>query len=216
MKIAVILSGKHRHFIDCYPSFKDNILHNNNCDVFMQIYESDDCDEAIRLYSPKKFALENMEDVRTEIKQSLDLEGWEGLGWPRSGFPYQWRNVRRAFNLIPEHNEYDMVLRVRYDIKYIHPINFSDYDSQLLNIPKNGDWLGGINDMIALSSYENMKVYCNLYPYIHQISLDENPELMLRRYLESTSLSIHRITYPIIFRHYDHTGTVYDDMEWAR
>lgn len=186
MKIAISLSGHLRSFENCFSNLENRILNHNNCDIYMQTYESPEIEKAISLYKPKSIIVENedtVEDqVRSEESGPMIFHPWWNPRWPRSWRMF--RNIQKSFSLIPS-NQYDFVVRCRYDIEFEISLIFSMYSSDVYNIPCGGDSLGGITDCFAFSSYENMKWYSDVYSNMKKYKLEvgEHPETVLRHHL---------------------------------
>ena len=103
---------------------------------------------------------------------------------------WMFRNVKKSIDLVP--SGYDVILRTRFDIKYNNPVKITpDMDMSKIWIPKMGDWRGGIFDMFAFSSPENMKHYASAFnamdDYIEGGVLP-HPETLLGHHLKGKEL----------------------------
>lgn len=162
MKTAVIIAGDARTFKDCYPSLNACILSQNDCDLFLHLYEDENTEQALKTYSPKRFVLENKESVSFPVP--LACESNKPPEVNAFGLMCQWRNIEIAFGLI--NGEYDCVLKTRYDLKYTNPLILNDFDMNMLNVPVGGDWRGGLFDMMAFASFKIMSKYCSMFQRI--------------------------------------------------
>lgn len=185
MKTAILLSGKLRDFKNCYPSLRHHILDRNDCDLFLQAYaEEPEIDDAICLYKPRCSIIEK-EDL---VSKSF-VSSYSACDGRMSSCPWQWRNWKAAFSLVPS-QVYDCVVRCRYDLKFDSPLDFSKFDMNEMNIPMGADWLGGICDVFAFSSYKNMMWYMTMTDlvdaYIPKIGC--HPETVLKHHLNNNPM----------------------------
>lgn len=194
MKVAVVLSGELRTFDECYPSMREHILDRNDCDIFMQVMESDRVGDAVGMYKPKAFCVESSDVVEKEISK---------VRFEQRNTPWMWRNIARGFSLVP-HGQYDCVIRARYDLKYVQSLDLSGYSMLNYNIPMGGDCEGGVFDMFAFSSYDNMAWYCGLHhsldEYIGKMGCRAHPETLLRFHLSKKNTPMDRIGFGIVVK----------------
>ena len=122
MKTAVIISGDARTFKDCYPSLDACILSQNDCDVFLHLYEDENTEEVLKTYKPQQFIVEKKGDVSFPVPSACETNKPPEVN--AFGVMCQWRNVQIAFGMVCD--EYDCVLKTRYDIKYTD----GDYDAR--------------------------------------------------------------------------------------
>jgi len=194
MITAIILSGQLRTFQDNYQSLKNNILDHNDCHIYMQTYidtELSLLQRAIELYNPHKFLIE---------KPIKDFNVCANCEPTREAMFWMLRNAQATYKLIP--TTYDCVVKARYDIEYETPIIFADYDMNNINIPSGSDWLGGINDLFAFSSHQNIGHYCSLFNnldnYVNNDHIACHPETLLRHHLKDKP--VHRFNFPLYLR----------------
>jgi hypothetical protein len=194
--VAIIISGQLRNFEECYASLKSNILDHNPHHIYMHTYlESPALTTAIELFKPYKLLLEQP-DQRFEVCQ-------ECLGSipDRASMYWQHQHWKTIFALVPP-DRYKYVLKVRYDLKYAKPVVLADFDPAEFNIPEGGDFLNGLSDLIAFSSYSNMAHYCQLIDYIAIYTkvarLPCHPETLLRYHLHD--YPVKRWNFPLYLR----------------
>jgi hypothetical protein len=209
MKTAVIISGDARTFHECYPSFQSNILNYNRCDVFLHLYN--DCDKRTVLdtYKPTSYISEDRDAVHVDIDPECNINKPSEIN-PVSVF-CQWRNIKKAFSLVD--SSYDCILKTRYDIKYTNPLVLSDYDMNHVNVPIGGDWRGGLFDMMAFSSYQNMEKYCSLYENINSYAKSGVPchsEILNKHNLQVLGCIVRRFSYTVLLRRQFDRGYVED------
>lgn len=209
MKTAVILSGDSRTFRDCYPSLKSNILDHNDCHVFLHTYNDADKEEVLNTYKPVAYMSEDRDSVAVDIDPACNANKPPEVN-PVSIF-CQWRNTKKAFSLV--NDSYDCVLKVRYDIKYTNPLVVSHFDMTKIHVPLGGDWRGGLFDMVAFSSYDNMEKYCSLFENINGYVNSGVPchsEILNRHNLQICGCSVSRFEYTVLLRRVFDRGMVED------
>jgi hypothetical protein len=204
MKIAIILSGDLRYYEHCYLSLQKHVLSHTDSHIYMQFYDTKEKEKALELYKPVKYKCEKREDV---IKSLIDCPaGAENIF-------YQWRNVKESFLLVDEKENYDFILKTRYDVVYTKKLFLKKFkfSSDCINIPDGGDYCGGLFDMVALSSYDNMKYYCSLYDHMNQYTeksgVRVHPETYLRHHISVSDIPLKRFDYDVELRR------LYKDIE---
>lgn len=203
MAIAIIISGQLRDFSDCYPSLQDNILDHNDFHIYLHTYADTPPDKlalAMELYRPHRLLVEK------PIKRFSLCDGCSNQTPDRESMYWQYLNWKTVFQLVP--NEYEYVLKVRYDIKYEKPVIISQFDPNHINIPMGGDFLGGLSDLVAFSSYSNMSHYCALVDhvnhYVNEQSINCHPETLLKHHLSEYKIA--RFDFPVYLRNVCMTG----------
>lgn len=201
MKVALIMAGDLRNFDECYPSLRDNILSEVDCDIYLHSYFDDRVEEAKSMLDPVDYITEDRNDVNIQHVINPNRTPSEVLPKYMNQF-YQWRNVKKAFDIIPEDNDYEAVIKTRYDISYSKNLWCNDFDFSEFNIPSGGDWRRGMFDMFCISSYNNMKYYCSMYDQMQKYHMDGVPlhsEILLRYHLENSKSSVSRFHYEIFY-----------------
>jgi hypothetical protein len=160
MKIALMMGGDLRTFMDCFPSLESNILKYNQCDVYLHLYDEPMTQTAIDMLSPVKYVIEDKKSIRHDIQECCFKNKAPEVDCV--GVFFMWRTIKVAYNLLQDKN-YDMVIKTRYDVKYTNPLMVNNFDPSKLNVPNGGDWRGGLFDMFAMSSQKIMSRYCSLY-----------------------------------------------------
>lgn len=198
MKTAVLLSGESRTFRDCFPSLNACVLSQNKCDIFLHVYEDENTEDVLKIYSPKRFLVEDKNKTKINVPKVCE-SSWKEPGTDVISCLAQWRNVQKAFELIDE--QYECVIKTRYDIKYTNPLLTCSFDMERLNVPSGGDWRGGLFDMFAFGSYTIMKRYCSLYSMIEtycEAGIPYHSEILNR--VNNKNTQINRFDYTIILR----------------
>lgn len=209
MKIALIMSGHLRCYKDCFESLKSNVIDSTNCDVFMQFYSSPETDNALSLYNPKKYLIsEEQEPVPFTVHPVCRIH--KAPETNVDGVFSMWNNIKKSFDLVD--GDYDYVIKARYDIKFSTPLDLKFLNTECINIPEGGNWRGGVFDMFAVSSYENMKYYCEMINCMNRYTVDEqvpfHPETLLKYHLENRC--INRFPFPVYLRKIYDRGIIED------
>lgn len=123
MPICVVLRGKH-HFDgkwgpldwkECYQSLKTNFLDyfkNDKIDIYFQTYNSNEKDELIKTYSPKKTVITSTEDGNTQAGNLINI-----------------------LNKIENPSQYNFIITTRFDILYKKPYPEWNIDLNKISIP---------------------------------------------------------------------------------
>lgn len=207
MRTAVIIAGDARTYRECYPSLNACILSQNDCDVFLHLYEDENTEQVLKTYSPKKCVLENKSSVSFSVPEICESNKPTEVN--AFGLMCQWRNIQMAFRLIDA--EYDCILKTRYDVKYTNPLCVSEFNMGVLNIPLGGDWRGGLFDMVAFGSPAIMSNYCSLFDRIENYCRDGVPchsEILNRH--NNGSVAINRFEYTVLLRREFDRGYIED------
>jgi len=191
MKVAVLLTGFLRSYESMFYYLENNLLKKYNCDLYcitwdkqennskvnidnFKIYEkylkNFKIESSLDYISNKKvfFPIERNNDVFKTNKRAIE----HGPYWANRLID-QWKLIYEGYNIIQNPKDYDLIIRVRYDInmKYINLFN-----SNTLVIPQDiGGWT--FTDHMAYSSPEVMKVYCNLYNNIEKLYIENNIDI---------------------------------------
>lgn len=207
MKTAIIISGDPRTFKDCFHSMRANILSQNDCDIFLHLYDGPNVNEVLDTYNPVKHIIEDRNKIFIDVPQSCYQN--KPTETDPIGVFCQWRNIKQSFNLIDK--KYDCVLKTRYDIKYTNPLNVCDFEMGNLNVPLGGDWRGGLFDMMAFGSFSVMEHYCSLFENLHKYSALGVPchsEIM--NSVHNATSKINRFEYTVLLRRQFDRGYIED------
>jgi hypothetical protein len=78
-------------------------------------------------------------------------------------------NKHRAFQMLEEHirrtaTEYNAVISLRIDLVFQNNIKLTQFEPNTIYIPEGNDFVNnGINDQLAIGSFQVMKLYSNIY-----------------------------------------------------
>ena len=209
-KIAVCLSGLTRTFNHCYPTLVKNLIEPNPDFDF----------DIIGVFSKKEnedifsnIDLNIFKAVSSEIDPPLpDLSYQESkfmdLCYKRNF--YQLLGLKHVNNLrkkteVENNIEYDLIVRVRTDFKFLSPIYLDKISYNCIYIPYEHDHRGGLNDRFALGPKNLMDYYLNRYDFWMErhdeiINYSTHAELNLRIYLDQINIPIHRLPFNYCLR----------------
>jgi hypothetical protein len=177
----------------------------------MHLYDCEDVSDSLSLYNPKNYIVTRVDDP---VSYSVDpvCRMYKASETDVDGVFSMWSNLKKAFDLVG--SDYDCVIKGRYDIKFSAPLQLKSLDMRCLNIPEGGDWRGGMFDMFAVSSYQNMKHYCSLIDFLNQYNRDErilfHPEIMLRHHIRE--YPVVRFPFPVYLRKKYERGVLEDKI----
>jgi hypothetical protein len=207
MKIALLLTGFVRSYLNNFNSLKVNIIDKYNTDIYISTwnktqsiinsgYDDYDINSFINIYSDKlkdyiildidKYYADKINitfQSRSDDVFKINNRAIEhGSRWVER-LRDQWYIVNNGFNLIS--NNYDYIIRTRFDVLInnfnLLPVDFVIPAPHPINV---------YNDHFAYGNYDNMKIYCDLYSNIEKLYIDynidiSNAEYMLKFYIEN-------------------------------
>jgi hypothetical protein len=207
MKIALLLTGFVRSYLNNFNSLKVNIIDKYNTDIYISTwnktqsiinsgYDDYDINSVINIYSDKlkdyiildidKYYADKINitfQSRSDDVFKINNRAIEhGSRWVER-LRDQWYIVNNGFNLIS--NNYDYIIRTRFDVLInnfnLIPVDFVIPAPHPINV---------YNDHFAYGNYDNMKIYCDLYSNIEKLYIDynidiSNAEYMLKFYIEN-------------------------------
>jgi hypothetical protein len=209
MKIALLLTGFPRTYETTFENLKKNILNKYDTDIYIsswnksQLRSGDsyievDVPKLLNKYSDWKVKYQFF-DVHDHQKNRFDCINFlnrnydvfktnsraieHGSYWVER-LRDQWFIVKNGFNLIDNPNQYDLIMRLRFDILLT--------DIQLKNedfvIPKDiGGW--SYSDHFAYGKIDSMRKYCNIFDNIQDMYYTYNIDIshatdMVKFYME--------------------------------
>jgi hypothetical protein len=220
IKAAVILAGMPRTYESCYPSlFKmlkglraDIYIHAWNIQGNLQVSRKGDKvvkdfirtvqvseNDLYRVYKPKKIV---MEDYNGFEKVHAGLAAVYESYSDRVYIPVlsQWYKVQKGYELIESPDDYDLILRCRFDSRYHTGVDWKKilyYASQGIIFPNAGRYrhnlLGNmIDDTFAAGSHKNMKIYCNLYAALYNKEyMPIIPNIVMHSFGSEATMTLH-------------------------
>lgn len=204
MKAAILFSGQLRGFNHCIDDFHKYFFSAfTEYDTFFYLPDQDG-KRLFDLITPTSVILER-DQTHKDIP---NFQNNIGVSHTRSiennykplkhmqHYYLQWYGVKRVFELFDSYRslnniEYDLVIRIRPDIKFYKQFEYEFFDGiQTSNKP---NW-GGYYDRLAYGSYNHMKHYCSLYDHVcagkyNNFKYTGNSESKLREHIESANIN---------------------------
>lgn len=176
-KIALCFSGQPRTFEECFPYIEDNLIKNNPQYDFDLIgyFNSDKNLDYLKQYPFKVLVVEPDEPLPNltyqDNKYTINYP-------PRSKAVYfQLYAIQKVNNLRKQYEqeqgfEYDYIVRIRPDFKYLTEVNLDTLISDVIYIPVENDHFG-YNDRFAIGGRDVMEVYMNRFDFW----MNQHPEI---------------------------------------
>jgi len=191
MKVAILLTGFLRTYEQTYPLLESNVLNKYVSDIYSVTWSKQENNNFLNkkyfeIYQKnlKKYKIIDSEKYHKDKKifEPLDRENdvfkinmrakEHGPYWANRLID-QWKLVYECFNLIKNPDEYDLILRLRYDLK-LHNITLNHTNN--LVIPKDvGGW--EFTDHMAYGNPKTMKIYCDLHNHIENLYIENNVDI---------------------------------------
>jgi hypothetical protein len=208
MRIAVVLSGTIRFPHQSLATLKLLRDSGNEVDVYIHTWKHvedtvgqswshkpplEPTKEIIDWYNPVSTVIDDWMETKPQFV--LDVERWRDecdlRTFTHYGMPGMWYSLSKSYGLIDNPTKYDMILRLRFDMRLIdNPLN---HLNQGWIIPEAVDF-GGINDMVGWwygPNKNNMLVelesYYNVYPNIGnmiKMGVEYHPEGLLKKSMD--------------------------------
>ena len=173
MKLALLIAGYLRCFYENIDKIKNNIIQNNDCDIYLHITEDDSKDK----YNNKKI---NIDLIKREINPKI-LVISKNLRFVQDdkinnilnqNYKFYWLNEEKNKIAKIENINYDIVFKIRPDVYIFSTLNFEEIDYNLIYIPKDSkmdikklkeDNDKYLCDIIAFGPTNMMDQYFNFY-----------------------------------------------------
>jgi hypothetical protein len=171
MKIAILLPGHIRFWKHCKENFLEKLydIENHSIDVFIdtyyQLYRSD----AVHNNEAPLFVNDTEDNIRALFNDlnvvSFNIEEQE---FEQQANYYQLKKLNKIIDTCLNYQkannfEYDLVVRSRFDIIIDEKINYLDIKNNInvndVYIPEFGPPVSGLNDMLAITNFYNLKKY---------------------------------------------------------
>lgn len=178
MKIALIISGYLRGINENIEKIKNNIIQNNECDVYIHITNDESNDKYFNKKTTIDFINTNLTPKILLITNNFIFSHNNQVNnILNQNYKFYWLNEERKRICELEKITYDIVIKIRPDLNIIDKLNYNinfEYiyipnDSKIdQNKLKNTDD-SFICDMLAYGSCEKMNDYFNYYLYINDL-----------------------------------------------
>ena len=185
MKIAILISGQPRNYIEGYEEIKKAYLDRYDCDVYIHTWEGGNFEatqffanrprytyqyketylnEILELYKPVQYKFE--QPIIFDDKNIIDPIWRQPLQNTKS----MWYSIAKAYNLIQK--DYDLIIRTRFDLRYeISTLDLESLDANKLHI---WNWdtdervkHKGYYDVFAIGNKTNIGIYSSVYSKIN-------------------------------------------------
>lgn len=209
MKIALLLTGFPRTYKRTYKNLKKNILDVYDVDTYICSWDKSQLKSGETLittdtvdvitsypgkissyifvdyekYVEKRFSSIKLLDRDNDVFKVDPRAMQHGSYWVER-LRDQWYIVKYAFSMLINPKQYDLIMRLRFDVDLID-IQIKEKD---FVIPKDiGGW--DYSDHFAYGNYESMKKYCNIFDSFHDMYLTHNVDIshavnLLKFYME--------------------------------
>jgi hypothetical protein len=216
MKVAVCISGQPRNVQATYPHIYENLIEPNNADVFIHswidpnfigrrpvssggVIASDvipsNIDQIILdLYQPKAYVFEphvEFDGSKFEERKYPQIK-------PKNSISQRY-SVFRSIALAMTHDNYDCIVRIRFDWAIGVPIEVMDFDLSRLICPGDCPHPNGINDQFGFGNTDVMMCYGGLYynlDNLYDAGLPFCDEILLYHHMISNGFEISPINIP--------------------
>lgn len=210
-KVAICLSGELRTFNKTYENFYKNIINilkkKFEVDIFMFIWKTENknnVEKALEIYKPKKYIIKD--DFKFKLPYFCEnMYFYKGrlndiiLNFSNSIKMFY--GIYECFNLI-ESNDYNYVIRNRYDNLFNENININTFNNNLYISNGHYFYLNGkptnINDSFAYGPYKIMSEYSNFINMYESILL----QIKNRELKEDCNYLYKSITPTLLFKYY--------------
>lgn len=211
------MSGLVRTLNECYGTLIDNLVSSNtnyDFDIVAVLSNKEDLSIDSFRYNFKKYTISIDEQLPNLEYQCEKLNFDE---YPASNNYYQLLGLKDANKLRMEVERdggfnYDMIIRVRTDLKFYDLVSLDNIDIRnKIYIPYGNDWREGYNDRFAIGNRNLMNQYMNRFDFYmnrqdHIIDYSTHAELNLKQYLDELNINIDRIPFSYCLRRdgFDH------------
>jgi len=205
------MSGLVRTLNECYSTLIDNLINSNpnyNFDIVAVLSNKEDFNIDLSAYNFKKHIISidgQLPNLDYQYEKIIPDE------WTFPNNYYQLMGLRDANKLRLEIEQegafhYDMVIRVRTDLKFYDAVSLENIDiSNNIYIPHGNDYREGYNDRFALGNRDLMNHYMNRFDFWmnrqdHIQGYSTHAELNLKQYLDELNINIERIPFSYCLR----------------
>ncbi|CAA0117077.1 Uncharacterised protein [BD1-7 clade bacterium] len=196
LKIAICMSGETRSFGNTAASIL-RFFNGHDVRIFAHHWSDDPMQAPIDI-DDLTWVSEDRPDFSALERASITAFGMKGYKngvkiplFSPNLFP-MWYGVKQAFNSIPMPNDFDLIVRCRYDDLLIGHANLLSQlptsNEVIIDPAYNG--YGGYGDQFSIGTPSAMRRYCHLFDWLPQ-AIEQHagterffPEVVLKTYLE--------------------------------
>lgn len=184
METLVLVSGSLR-------SFRENIRTLQWFDI--AVYVTLDEDDTYFNQENLRFLLDEPRVKTLIIEREIDVPNIYKTTRQKNTYK-QWYKLHRLWECVPK--TYQTYVRIRPDICLLNVQQLVDsiLQCQILSIPSGND-RDGINDQLAIGTYEGMNIYCNM---LESLDADHTSEFILAQHLSQIHVDRVTIHYKLI------------------
>jgi hypothetical protein len=168
MRIALVLSGQLRSFSEAFEYISQNLLANNEVDVYFHTWCKNWNSAVVNKYKPKDYfvELDNLFGLFSECNYvSISPRH------PPRNFFMMYRSIMMADLLRQNSNiEYDWIVRTRFDFALNKKIDFTTLSKNKMyfcNTSMNAEHTA-MHDQFVVSTPNDMSIYSSVYKNIDQ------------------------------------------------
>ena len=148
MKSALCFSGKLGGWERCYESIKQNIIAPLSPDIFLATWDNENYQDFIQFYKPKKWRAFNFKEKGRELDSLI----FDVAQKPSKGLIPMLYNMHACNDLRVSHermskSDYDLIIRMRPDIKILEQIKIHEIKDCIKN------------NLIRLPYFESSNIY---------------------------------------------------------
>lgn len=202
MKIALMLSGQVRTFLQNWPTFERHVIRDYDVDVFC--YAPNELSSRVLLdYGFRSVLIDDppwIDDADYQAVADMPPKAWYGHEFVAQAHLrrlwglYQVSQQRRMIEQL-QGWQYDLCVRTRYDLYFTSDLEpFEEFDPAAIAIPKHDNW-EGYNDRFAVGGPEVIDAYCRNF-FTVDACIEANGKLHsepnLKHHLDSLGIPIAR------------------------
>lgn len=202
MKVALCYTGFLRTWEQCWKNHRDNLWGNPECELYMYTYEYPVTPpELVTMYVNGDVLIRHVQCHHPFYDDPFAAHKFDSNKAGESKVHHTFNMMHNGlvgFSLIPK--GYDFYVRIRPDMKFNGPLNFSEYEPKpnTVYIPKGMDYRG-INDQFAFGDYDSMRKYFSVYLNVTDLWNEGtifNSEAMHLANLNQLGVNIIRLEHP--------------------
>lgn len=182
MKVALVLTGLARKVEEGYDQYWKHIVENYDTDLYLHCWKDEDWESVKTTYPNHRFLIEQHPFKFTEDRKGIEspgddksrpLEQYDVWGNFRQ-FPmfYSWEYMFDIMKNIPE--DYDCVIRSRYDLGSHTPLILENLDMDMINI-SNTHWPNSeiLDDNLCITNQNTANsIFHGIYQNVRKNCLD--------------------------------------------
>jgi hypothetical protein len=174
-----------------------NLIDLNNADIFLHTWEHEETQDILKCYKPKLALIESQKQFNSLFNNEVldyDKENYHSYvtnnyspivyAHPRlfsHTYSFDRADSLRQSYEITNGFKYDFVIKLRFDLQILKPINLQDFNSNKIQI---GKWWGshnvGMEDLLIIAGSDNMTKVSSLYHKMYEYHIEDEYNTKLR------------------------------------